>query len=146
MRLISKILVCFLLSLDFGLHPVLGQREMKRLQPDSSASITLFINAASNVLETDSKKFSPAQVSIPAGKYRVTAKVDAFFAGKTLPVRKVVFSTLSFSDPAGYTWTIRDGEEFDITITPDNNLYGYFVDTYTPDNTGGAILTFTRLD
>lgn len=132
--------------MDLGLHPVLAQREVKKPQPNGSESISLFINAASNVLETDSKKFSPAQVNIPKGKYRVTAKVDAFFLGKTLPVRKVVFSTLSFADPAGYVWTIRDGEEFDITITPDNNLYGYFVDTYAPDNTGGAVLTFTRLD
>ena len=142
-QVFSTLLYCLLLS-GLGPSSVFAQRELKKTEADD-ADFTLFINAASNVLETDSKKFSPAQVGVPAGKYRVKAKVDAYFCGKELPVKKVVFSALSFPDPHGYTWTIRDGEEFDVFLTQ-SNIYGYFVDSFTPDNTGGAILVFNKLD
>ena len=140
---ILKNLIYSTLLLGVGTSAVFAQRELKKA--DTDADFTLYINAASNVLETDSKKFSPAQVGLPTGNYRVKAKVDAYFAGQNLPVKKVVFSALSFPDPHGYTWTIRDGEEFDVSLTQ-SNVYGYFVDTFTPDNTGGAVLMFKKLN
>ncbi len=74
-------------------------------------------------------------------RYIVTLKSTVQYRAG-LPVKQVVISNGSDEDPEGFFHVVSESKP--ITITAGRpNVYAFFIDSYVPDNTGRAILTFT---
>ena len=105
----------------------------------------MFINARDNVLNTLNKSFTPASIRLSAGKYKIKAEVDAYYAqSNKFPAKKVTFSAFTGLGADGYTWVLKDGETVEIE-TIDTDAFGYFVEGASNDNTGGATLTLVKI-
>jgi hypothetical protein len=114
-------------------------------QGKESKPIKMFINAKDNVLNTQNKSFTPASIRLMAGKYKITAEVDAYYAeSNKLPAKKVTFSAFTGLGADGYTWVLKDGETIKIE-TIETDAFGYFVEGASNDNTGGATLTLIKI-
>ena len=129
--LFSGICVCNLLS--------------EQDQVKETKTVKMFINARDNVLNTQNKSFTPASIRLSAGKYKIKAEVDAYYAqSNKLPAKKVTFSAFTGLGADGYTWVLKDGETIEIE-TIDTDAFGYFVEGASNDNTGGATLTLVKI-
>ena len=129
--LFSGICVCNLLS--------------EQDQVKETKTVKMFINARDNVLNTQNKTFTPAFIRLMAGKYKITAEVDAYFAqSNQLPAKKVTFSAITKLGADGWTWVLKDGETIEFE-TVDTDAFGYFVEGASNDNTGGATLTLVKI-
>ena len=114
-------------------------------QVKETKTIKMFINARDNVLNTLNKSFTPASIRLSAGKYKIKAEVDAYYAqSNKFPAKKVTFSAFTGLGADGYTWVLKDGETVEIE-TIDTDAFGYFVEGASNDNTGGATLTLVKI-
>ena len=129
--LFSAICVCSLFS---------EQDQVKESKP-----VKMFVNAKDNVLDIHNKSFNPASIRLKAGKYKISAEVDAYYSqSNKFPANKVTFSAFTGMGADGYTWVLKDGETIEIE-TIETDAFGYFVEGASNDNTGGATLTLVKL-
>lgn len=120
-----------------------------------SETITSFqikIDAVSAVLDIEKgklmEKLTPHKVE-PGVEYEVSVKSNAYYHNRELPVKKVVIYNTTNNNPNGWFYIVEEGHPQVIKIgeqgTQHNEVYAFFIDITSQDNTGSATITFSPL-